>query len=212
MPCSKSVQRLPDEFLIQIASYITCRRTLAALSLCCKQLHTIVEPLLYSNFVQTGEGATALPTLLRTSSRKPHLGLYVKAVVARSENEVLILHMEIQKRLAISHATITVNTFFVQLPPASFECLVIKDCSNAIYDAMVASMRVNPPKNLKKVDLIFKKKTVRYERSSITQIWGNWRARIGLGSFGAWTVIHGVPCALITTMSCMVTSVRKHLP
>jgi hypothetical protein len=99
MPCSKSVQRPPDELLVQIASYTTCRKTLAALSLCCQQLHTIVEPLLYSKFVQTGEGATALPMLLRTISQKPHLGRYVKAVVARSENEILILDMDFLESL-----------------------------------------------------------------------------------------------------------------
>jgi hypothetical protein len=85
---------LPDELVIEIASYTTCRTTLAALSQSSKRFHVIAEPLLYSTFIQTGEFAESLPRFLRTLSAKPHLGRYVKTIIAESHQETTILDMD----------------------------------------------------------------------------------------------------------------------
>jgi hypothetical protein len=90
---TNSAQILPGELVIEIAKYITCRKTLAALSQCSKRFHALVESLLYSTFIQTGDGAEALPQFLRTVSAKPHLGRYVKAIIAESHEGTMDMDM-----------------------------------------------------------------------------------------------------------------------
>jgi hypothetical protein len=68
---------LPHELvLIVISALQGHNKTLARLSLCSKELHALVEPILYSTFTQTGD--EALPCFLRTILAKPSLALHLK--------------------------------------------------------------------------------------------------------------------------------------
>jgi hypothetical protein len=76
----------PDEIVLKISENFgnTERQALAALSLCCKKFHRIIQPLLYTTFVQTGP--TALPFFLRTisSDKNEHLRVYTKKIIVAS--------------------------------------------------------------------------------------------------------------------------------
>ncbi|KAG4438305.1 hypothetical protein IFR05_006192 [Cadophora sp. M221] len=76
------LSKLPDEILVEIFKTLDSPKDRSHVSQTSQKLHDIMEPILYSSFVQTGGGAT--PNFIRSILKKPSRAQYVKSVTARA--------------------------------------------------------------------------------------------------------------------------------
>lgn len=79
-----SLLRLPDEIVLEITEYMTTVSDRCNVSSSCARLHALIEPLLYSAYVQIRKTAAAL--FLRTILDKPHLVKHVRTFTVHSIN------------------------------------------------------------------------------------------------------------------------------
>jgi hypothetical protein len=85
------VYDLSNELLVEIFRSIQDTKCLANLSLCCRRIHCVVEPVLHSKFTQTGQ--KAIPAFLRRIIARPDLMQYVRHFSCTQVNRLPDLHL-----------------------------------------------------------------------------------------------------------------------